>query len=225
MSTSIDLSTAYFLLTMKGAFATNSPASEKRAQEKSSRSLMLVEIAVCCRLFPIAWREKERGELDFFAQTRSDEERTSATLMNLFANRERAIGSGLDVGRGGAGDMREIMDEEVMVRGRKEEIGFGEEGSSLFGKRRALLIFLAPFFLLELYRSPRYLSCKCCLLQVKATMSVGKRSKSHPPPLIVSSFSLLPLVRLQPRLSRRTTFLSSFSYHQHVSPILSAAER
>lgn len=56
---------------MKGALATRSPSGAKSAQEKSSLSLILVLIEVCCNDRPIA----------------------SATLINLFAKRVRSIGS------------------------------------------------------------------------------------------------------------------------------------
>ena len=57
---------------IKGAFATRSPSGAKRAQEKSSRSLIFVLIAVCCRDLPIA----------------------SATLMNRLAKSVSRMGSG-----------------------------------------------------------------------------------------------------------------------------------
>ena len=57
---------------MNGAFATKSPSGAKRAQEKSSRSLMFVLIEVCRKDRPIA----------------------SATLMNLLLNSASRIGSG-----------------------------------------------------------------------------------------------------------------------------------
>jgi hypothetical protein len=57
---------------MNGAFATKSPSGANKAHEKSSLSLMLVLIDVCCRDRPIA----------------------SATLMKRLANRVRRIGSG-----------------------------------------------------------------------------------------------------------------------------------
>jgi hypothetical protein len=55
-----------------GAFATKSPSGPNNAHEKSSRSLMLVLIEVCCNDRPIA----------------------SATLINRFANKVKRIGSG-----------------------------------------------------------------------------------------------------------------------------------
>jgi hypothetical protein len=62
---------------MNGALATRSPSGANKAHEKSSLSLMLVLIDVCCRDRPIA----------------------SATLMKRLANRVKRIGSGpLDVG-------------------------------------------------------------------------------------------------------------------------------
>ena len=61
---------------MKGAFATRSPSGAKRAQEKSSRSLILVLMEVCCKERPIA----------------------SATLMKRFAKRVKRIGSGASAG-------------------------------------------------------------------------------------------------------------------------------
>lgn len=57
---------------MNGAFATRSPSGANSAHEKSSRSLMLVLIAVCCSERPIA----------------------SATLMKRFAKSVSRIGSG-----------------------------------------------------------------------------------------------------------------------------------
>ena len=57
---------------INGAFATKSPSGAKRAQEKSSRSLMLVLIEVCCNDRPMA----------------------SATLINLLANKVKRMGSG-----------------------------------------------------------------------------------------------------------------------------------
>lgn len=57
---------------INGAFATKSPSGANSAQEKSSRSLIFVLIAVCWRDRPIA----------------------SATLMKRFAKRVRRIGSG-----------------------------------------------------------------------------------------------------------------------------------
>ena len=57
---------------MNGAFATRSPSGANNAHEKSSRSLMFVLIAVCCRERPIA----------------------SATLMKRFANSVSRMGSG-----------------------------------------------------------------------------------------------------------------------------------
>lgn len=60
---------------MKGAFATKEPSGANSAQLKSSRSLMLVEIAVCCSVRPIA----------------------SATLMNRFAKSVSRIGSTSDM--------------------------------------------------------------------------------------------------------------------------------
>ena len=56
---------------MNGAFATRSPSGANNAQEKSSLSLMLVLIEVCCRDRPMA----------------------SATLINLLAKRVRRMGS------------------------------------------------------------------------------------------------------------------------------------
>ncbi len=57
---------------MKGAFATRSPSGANSAHEKSSRSLMFVLIAVCCKDRPIA----------------------SATLMKRLAKSVSRIGSG-----------------------------------------------------------------------------------------------------------------------------------
>ena len=57
---------------MKGALATKSPSGANSAHEKSSLSLMLVLIDVCCNDRPIA----------------------SATLMKRLAKRVRVIGSG-----------------------------------------------------------------------------------------------------------------------------------
>ena len=57
---------------MKGALATKSPSGANSAHEKSSLSLMLVLIEVCCKDRPMA----------------------SATLINRLAKRVRMIGSG-----------------------------------------------------------------------------------------------------------------------------------
>lgn len=65
---------------IKGAFATRSPSGANRAHEKSSRSLMLVLMEVCCSDLPIA----------------------SATLMNRLAKSVRIMGSGPREGFGSA---------------------------------------------------------------------------------------------------------------------------
>lgn len=57
---------------MNGALATRSPSGAKRAHEKSSLSLILVLIEVCCNDLPMA----------------------SATLINRFANKVKVMGSG-----------------------------------------------------------------------------------------------------------------------------------
>ena len=57
---------------MNGALATRSPSGANSAQEKSSRSLMLVLIEVCCNERPMA----------------------SATLIKRLAKRVSKIGSG-----------------------------------------------------------------------------------------------------------------------------------
>jgi hypothetical protein len=63
---------------IKGALATKSPSGAKRAQEKSKRSLIFVEMLVCWSDLPIA----------------------SATLMKRLAKRVRRIGSGAELGEG-----------------------------------------------------------------------------------------------------------------------------
>lgn len=68
-----------------GALAIKSPLGAKIAQEKSNLSLILVEIAVFCNISPI----------------------DSATLINLFANKESKIGLG--------GDFVEVIDSSFCV--------------------------------------------------------------------------------------------------------------
>ena len=89
---------------MNGALATRSPSGAKRAQEKSSRALILVLMAVCWSDLPIA----------------------SATLMKRLANRVRRIGSGpaLEPVVGSVVDM--ILGQISMIELRDERLLDGD---------------------------------------------------------------------------------------------------
>ena len=102
------------------------------------------------------------------AEGGEENELTSATLMNLFANSESAMGSGLDAGRGGgAGDILAgcLRVEEVMVSRRKGKVRLDwEDEGLLLSSVNSTSYLLSTIFAQASYRSPSTTCLPVCTL-------------------------------------------------------------